>query len=89
MDRIDCRLKNSHMHFRVCQRLQHVSFFPSSKSRDLRRVVTVLSLPQGYIATRILSRRACYILKMDHRAIPALDQLERYIYERKVILENP
>ncbi|XP_019572713.1 gastrokine-2 [Rhinolophus sinicus] len=46
---------------------------------------TVFDYKHGYIATRILSRRACYILKMNHQAIPALDQLERYIYERKAL----
>ncbi|KAM5251882.1 gastrokine-2 isoform 2-T5 [Hipposideros larvatus] len=46
---------------------------------------TVFDYKHGYIATRMLSRRACYILKMDHKAIPALDQLERYIYERKAL----
>lgn len=51
------------------------------------RPITVFFLPQGYIASRLLSRRACYILKMDHKAIPALDKLERYIYEKQVILQ--
>lgn len=47
--------------------------------------VTVLPHPQGYIASRVLSRRACYIIKMDHKAIPALDKLQRFLYEKQVI----
>ncbi|KAM5319824.1 gastrokine-2 [Glossophaga mutica] len=46
---------------------------------------TVFDYKHGYIASRILSRRACYILKMDHEAIPALDQLKRYIYEMQAL----
>lgn len=66
----------------------HMSFSPSSEARELGGAVTVLLLPQGYIASRMLSRRACYILKMDHKAIPALDQLKRYIYERQVNISH-
>ncbi|XP_006151352.1 gastrokine-2 isoform X2 [Tupaia chinensis] len=46
---------------------------------------TIFDYKHSYIASRVFSRRACYILKMDHRAIPALDQLQRYIYERKAL----
>ncbi|XP_054449492.1 gastrokine-2 [Pteronotus mesoamericanus] len=46
---------------------------------------TVFDYKHGYIASRMLSRRACYILKMNHEAIPALDQLKRYIYERQAL----
>ncbi|XP_036904903.1 gastrokine-2 [Sturnira hondurensis] len=46
---------------------------------------TVFDYKHGYIASRMFSRRACYILKMDHKAIPALDQLRRYIYEMKTL----
>ncbi|XP_019825358.1 gastrokine-2 [Bos indicus] len=46
---------------------------------------TIFDYKHGYIALRVLSRRACYILKMDHKAIPALDQLKRYIFERKAL----
>ncbi|XP_066123397.1 gastrokine-2 [Saccopteryx bilineata] len=46
---------------------------------------TVFDYKHGYIATRMLSRRACYILKMNHETIPALDQLQRYIYERQAL----
>ncbi|XP_075391804.1 gastrokine-2 isoform X2 [Tenrec ecaudatus] len=46
---------------------------------------TIFDYKHGYIASRLLSRRACYILKMNHKAIPALDQLKRYIYERKAL----
>nr|XP_045008141.1 gastrokine-2 [Jaculus jaculus] len=46
---------------------------------------TIFDYKHGYIASRVLSRRACYILKMNHQAIPALDKLQRYIYERKTL----
>ncbi|XP_044118396.1 gastrokine-2 [Neovison vison] len=46
---------------------------------------TIFDYKHGYIASRLLSRRACYILKMDHKAIPALDKLERYIYEKQAM----
>ncbi|ELK14640.1 Gastrokine-2, partial [Pteropus alecto] len=46
---------------------------------------TIFDYKHGYIVSRVLSRRACYVLKMNHKAIPALDQLKRYIYERKVL----
>ncbi|XP_049641081.1 gastrokine-2 [Suncus etruscus] len=46
---------------------------------------TIFDYKHGYIATRMLSRRACYIMKLDHKRIPALDQLKRYIYERKAL----
>ncbi|KAF3826711.1 hypothetical protein GH733_009236 [Mirounga leonina] len=50
---------------------------------------TIFDYKHGYIASQVLSRRACYILKMDHKAIPALDELKRYIYEKQVILQDP
>ncbi|XP_062933851.1 gastrokine-2 [Cynocephalus volans] len=46
---------------------------------------TIFDYKHGYIASRVLSRRACFILKMDHKAIPALDQLKRFIYERQAM----
>ncbi|XP_057623487.1 gastrokine-2 [Chionomys nivalis] len=46
---------------------------------------TIFDYKHGYIASRVLSRRACYILKMDHKAIPALDKLQRYIYEMQTM----
>uniref|UniRef100_F7DFM5 Gastrokine-2 n=1 Tax=Monodelphis domestica TaxID=13616 RepID=F7DFM5_MONDO len=46
---------------------------------------TIFDYKHGYIASRILSRRACYIMKMDHESIPALDQLRRYVYERQAL----
>ncbi|XP_058934519.1 gastrokine-2 [Kogia breviceps] len=46
---------------------------------------TVFDYKHGYIASRVFSRRACYILKMNHKAIPALDQLKRYIFERQAL----
>ncbi|XP_036986781.2 gastrokine-2 [Artibeus jamaicensis] len=46
---------------------------------------TVFDYKHDYIASRMFSRRACYILKMDHKSIPALDQLRRYIYEMQTL----
>ncbi|XP_022417010.1 gastrokine-2 isoform X2 [Delphinapterus leucas] len=46
---------------------------------------TIFDYKHAYIASRVLSRRACYILKMNHKAIPALDQLQRYIFERQAL----
>ncbi|XP_004691530.1 PREDICTED: gastrokine-2 [Condylura cristata] len=46
---------------------------------------TIFDYKHGYIASRVLSRRACYIMSMDHKAIPAPDQLKRYIYERQAL----
>ncbi|TEA31650.1 hypothetical protein DBR06_SOUSAS23910004 [Sousa chinensis] len=46
---------------------------------------TIFDYKHGYIASRVLSRRACYILKMNHKAIPALDQLQRYIFEGQAL----
>ncbi|XP_068925183.1 gastrokine-2 [Petaurus breviceps papuanus] len=44
---------------------------------------TVFDYKHDYVASRILSRRACYIMKMDHVNIPAMDELRRYVYERQ------
>ncbi|XP_045406578.1 gastrokine-2 [Lemur catta] len=46
---------------------------------------TIFDYKHGYIASRVLSRRACFILKMNHQAIPALDTLQRYIYEKQAL----
>ncbi|XP_008846291.1 gastrokine-2 [Nannospalax galili] len=46
---------------------------------------TIFDYKHGYIASRLLSRRACYILKMDHSAIPDLDKLQRLIYEKQTM----
>ncbi|XP_051831408.1 gastrokine-2 [Antechinus flavipes] len=44
---------------------------------------TIFDYKHGYVASRLLSRRACYIMKMDHESIPALDELKRYAFERQ------
>uniref|UniRef100_H0VQF4 Gastrokine-2 n=1 Tax=Cavia porcellus TaxID=10141 RepID=H0VQF4_CAVPO len=46
---------------------------------------TIFDYKHKYIASRVFSRRACYILKMDHQAIPALDTLQRSIYEEQTL----
>ncbi|XP_054332297.1 gastrokine-2 [Pongo pygmaeus] len=48
---------------------------------------TIFDYKHGYIASRVLSRRACFILKMDHQNIPPLNNLQRYMYEKQT-LEN-
>ncbi|XP_006775414.1 PREDICTED: gastrokine-2 [Myotis davidii] len=57
-----------------------------ASKREIAKVEDLsLIIEKGYIASRILSRRACYVMKMNHDAIPALDQLKRFIYERKAL----
>ncbi|XP_004580132.1 gastrokine-2 [Ochotona princeps] len=46
---------------------------------------TIFDYKHGYIASRLLSRRACFILKMDQQTIPAMDELKRYIYESQTM----
>ncbi|KAM9212113.1 LOW QUALITY PROTEIN: gastrokine-2 [Dugong dugon] len=45
---------------------------------------TIFDYKHGYIATRLLSRRACFILKMNHENILALDKLQ-YIYKSQTL----
>ncbi|XP_043836976.1 gastrokine-2 [Dromiciops gliroides] len=44
---------------------------------------TIFDYKHGYVAFRLLSRRACFILKMNQESIPALDDFKRYAYERQ------
>ena len=86
MDRTGCRLKRSHTYSLCVLKafswlIRHLTKF---RTQGVGGPVTVLLLPQGYIASRMFARRACYILKMDREAIPALDELKQYIYERQV-----
>ncbi|XP_070368112.1 gastrokine-2 isoform X1 [Equus asinus] len=46
---------------------------------------TIFDYKHGYIASRLLSRRACYILKMNRQTTPSLDQLKQSIYETKAL----
>uniref|UniRef100_A0A8C3X7Q0 Gastrokine-2 n=1 Tax=Catagonus wagneri TaxID=51154 RepID=A0A8C3X7Q0_9CETA len=46
---------------------------------------TVFDYKHGYIASRVLSRRACYIMKMNHKAIPAADELKRSAFEKQAL----
>ncbi|XP_011800654.1 PREDICTED: gastrokine-2 [Colobus angolensis palliatus] len=46
---------------------------------------TIFDYKHGYIASRVLSRRACFILKMDLQNIPPLNNLQRYIYEKQTL----
>ncbi|XP_070092374.1 gastrokine-2 isoform X2 [Equus caballus] len=46
---------------------------------------TIFDYKHGYIASRLLSRRACYILKMNRQTTPSLEQLKQSIYETKIM----
>nr|XP_008515210.1 PREDICTED: gastrokine-2 [Equus przewalskii] len=46
---------------------------------------TIFDYKHGYIASRLLSRRACYILKMNRQTTPSLEQLKQSIYETKAL----
>uniref|UniRef100_A0A8C3H6U0 Gastrokine-2 n=1 Tax=Chrysemys picta bellii TaxID=8478 RepID=A0A8C3H6U0_CHRPI len=39
----------------------------------------------GYIATRLFSRRACFILKMEKGYIPELEEIGRLAYEKQMM----
>uniref|UniRef100_A0A8C8RA10 Gastrokine-2 n=1 Tax=Pelusios castaneus TaxID=367368 RepID=A0A8C8RA10_9SAUR len=47
---------------------------------------TIFDYKHGYIATRLFSRRACFILKMEKGYIPELQEIGRLAYEKQVIL---
>ncbi|XP_058406638.1 gastrokine-2 [Diceros bicornis minor] len=46
---------------------------------------TIFDYKHGYIASRVLSRRACYILKMNRQTTPTLDQLKQHIYDMQAL----
>ncbi|XP_014646896.1 PREDICTED: gastrokine-2 isoform X2 [Ceratotherium simum simum] len=46
---------------------------------------TIFDYKHGYIASRVLSRRACYILKMNRQTTPTLDQLKQHIYDMQIM----
>ncbi|NXX79695.1 GKN2 protein, partial [Urocolius indicus] len=46
---------------------------------------TIFDYSSGYIATRLFSRKACFILKIEKDYIPELEQIGRLAFERKTI----
>uniref|UniRef100_A0A8D0GRG4 Gastrokine 2 n=1 Tax=Sphenodon punctatus TaxID=8508 RepID=A0A8D0GRG4_SPHPU len=46
---------------------------------------TIFDYKHGYIATRLFSRRACFILKMKQGYIPELEEIGRLAYERQML----
>ncbi|NXC47482.1 GKN2 protein, partial [Penelope pileata] len=42
---------------------------------------TIFDYQHGYIATRLFSRNACFILKIDEASIPQLQELGRQAFE--------
>ncbi|KAM6037149.1 gastrokine-2 isoform 1-T1 [Theristicus caerulescens] len=46
---------------------------------------TIFDYSHGYIATRLFSRNACFILKIDKEYIPELQELGRLAFERKTM----
>lgn len=86
VDKVDCRLESNPIIYSSLSSKVQTSSSPSSDSGNWGGSVTVLLLPQGYIASRVLSRGACFILKMDLQNTPPLNNLQRYIYEKQVTL---
>ncbi|KAM9608162.1 gastrokine-2 isoform 1-T1 [Morphnus guianensis] len=48
---------------------------------------TIFDYSSGYIATRLLSRRACFILKINKEYIPELEEIGRLAFERQTMKE--
>ncbi|NXH15601.1 GKN2 protein, partial [Bucco capensis] len=46
---------------------------------------TIFDYSKGYIATRLFSRNACFIMKIDKKLIPELQELGRQAFERKTM----
>ncbi|XP_010181839.1 PREDICTED: gastrokine-2 [Mesitornis unicolor] len=47
--------------------------------------VTIFDYLKGYIATKLLSRNACFIMKIDKDYIPKLEEIGRLAYERETM----
>uniref|UniRef100_A0A663E860 Gastrokine 2 n=1 Tax=Aquila chrysaetos chrysaetos TaxID=223781 RepID=A0A663E860_AQUCH len=47
---------------------------------------TIFDYSHGYIATRLFSRSACFILKINKEYIPELEEIGRLAFERQVTL---
>uniref|UniRef100_A0A8C6IU20 Gastrokine-2 n=1 Tax=Melopsittacus undulatus TaxID=13146 RepID=A0A8C6IU20_MELUD len=50
---------------------------------------TIFDYSRGYIATRLFSRNACFIMKMNREEIPELEEMGRQAFERQVTTVNP
>ncbi|NWS77318.1 GKN2 protein, partial [Crotophaga sulcirostris] len=46
---------------------------------------TIFDYSHGYIATRLFSRHACFIMKINKEDIPELEELGRLAFERKTM----
>ncbi|NXG76196.1 GKN2 protein, partial [Baryphthengus martii] len=46
---------------------------------------TIFDYSKGYIATRLFSRKACFILKIDKEYIPELEEIGRLAFERQTM----
>ncbi|NWH66107.1 GKN2 protein, partial [Geococcyx californianus] len=46
---------------------------------------TIFDYSRGYIATRLFSRNACFIMKINKKDIPELEELGRLAFERKTM----
>ncbi|NXW01875.1 GKN2 protein, partial [Fregetta grallaria] len=46
---------------------------------------TIFDYSTGYIATRLFSRKACFIMKINKKYIPELEQIGRLAFERKTM----
>uniref|UniRef100_A0A8C3MUM6 Uncharacterized protein n=1 Tax=Geospiza parvula TaxID=87175 RepID=A0A8C3MUM6_GEOPR len=50
---------------------------------------TIFDYTHGYIATRLFSRNACFIMKIKKEIIPDLQEIGRLAFEREVTVGNP
>ncbi|NWQ67776.1 GKN2 protein, partial [Neopipo cinnamomea] len=46
---------------------------------------TIFDYSRGYIATRLFSRNACFIMKIEKKYIPELQQIGRLAFERQTM----
>ncbi|NXY80277.1 GKN2 protein, partial [Glareola pratincola] len=46
---------------------------------------TIFDYPHGYIATRLFSRNACFIMKINKEYIPDLQEMGRLAFERQAM----
>ncbi|NXH76323.1 GKN2 protein, partial [Hydrobates tethys] len=46
---------------------------------------TIFDYSRGYIATRLFSRNACFIMKINKKYIPELQEIGRLAFERKTM----
>ncbi|NXJ80573.1 GKN2 protein, partial [Trogon melanurus] len=46
---------------------------------------TIFDYSHGYVATRLLSRKACFILKIEKDVIPELQEIGRLAFEKKTL----